>query len=109
MASLLLDDVAQPKPDVSAGGVQREVNHEHMENAKDDENGDEGGDHEVAVPLEHKIDTGEDNDRGPFEQYFVNTNNVAEKKRLPYIMMMFRALGFNIEEIYPYSEILSDR
>jgi hypothetical protein len=45
---------------------------------------------------------------GPFEQYFVDTNNVSENKRLPYIMMMFGALGFIVDEIYPYSEILKD-
>ena len=45
---------------------------------------------------------------GPFETYFMNTENVAENKRLPYIMMMYASLGFDVETIYPYSEILAD-
>ena len=45
---------------------------------------------------------------GPFETYFMNTENVAENKRLPYIMMMYAALGFDVETVYPYSEILTD-
>jgi hypothetical protein len=45
---------------------------------------------------------------GPFQEFFMNTDNVAENKRLPYIMMMFGALGFDVEGIYPYSEILKD-
>jgi hypothetical protein len=46
--------------------------------------------------------------KGPFETYFQNTDNVSENKRLPYIMMMFCALGYDLEEIYPYSEIMKD-
>ena len=45
---------------------------------------------------------------GPFETYFMNTENVAENKRIPYIMMMYASLGFDVETIYPYSEILAD-
>ncbi|KAL3790714.1 hypothetical protein ACHAWO_013533 [Cyclotella atomus] len=49
-----------------------------------------------------------DGSMGPFEKFFINTNNVSENKRLPYIMMLFGALGYDIEEIYPYNEILKD-
>jgi hypothetical protein len=46
--------------------------------------------------------------KGPFETYFQNTDNVPESKRLPYIMMMFCALGYDLDEIYPYNEIMKD-
>ena len=51
----------------------------------------------------------DDESMGPFQQYFSNVENVPEKKRLPYIMMVFAALGYEIESIYPYSEILKDK
>ena len=49
-----------------------------------------------------------DESMGPFEQFFVNADNVAENKRLPYIMMLYGAMGWDIEEIYPYNVILKD-
>jgi hypothetical protein len=101
MESPPLDDVAQSKPGVTAEGDQEEVEHEDDEDAKEDEHADEDDGDEGATPLE--------NDRRPFEQYILNAGNVAEKKRPPYIMMMVKALGFNFESMYPYSEILSDR
>jgi hypothetical protein len=87
-------------PSIPAADAQgeegQEEEEEHMEAAS------------KSVKEEYDASYHQEEDRGPFEEYFINIDNVAEKKRLPYIMMMFKALGFNLEEIYPYSEILKD-
>lgn len=50
----------------------------------------------------------EDESMGPFESFFIDPRNVPENKRLPYIMMLYGAMGWDIDEIFPYSEILND-
>eukprot|EP00579_Thalassiosira_antarctica_P005113 CAMPEP_0201884820 /NCGR_PEP_ID=MMETSP0902-20130614/17571_1 /ASSEMBLY_ACC=CAM_ASM_000551 /TAXON_ID=420261 /ORGANISM="Thalassiosira antarctica, Strain CCMP982" /LENGTH=350 /DNA_ID=CAMNT_0048413833 /DNA_START=20 /DNA_END=1072 /DNA_ORIENTATION=+ len=50
-------------------------------------------------------------DRGDFEIFFSNTDNVPSEKQMPYIMMMATdcIAGFNAKEVHPYSVFLTNR
>ena len=94
----------EKEPSAAFPKVQEEEMHTG-EVATTSENGNDA-ESEADVP---EAEVHADGTMGPFEQYFIDTDNVPEKKRLPYIMMVFAALGYEVESIYPYSEILKDK